>query len=160
MTPDTDIVNDPPQSGAYGFSEAMLNLINQIAEADDVALRFWATKNLHLETFAGGGGAFAIEDAVAGIGECVSAGEPNDEDHELVLDQAGTIVGTRSFAAEPDEPDDVDRLIYAIIREPEISVRLEGLIELVALSLVMTEAEPFGGPLKQSRFWPEAAATA
>lgn len=131
----------------------MLQLIDEIAKADDLALRFWAAKNLHLETFAGGGGAFAIGDAVAGIADCVSAGEPNDDDHQLVLGPGGKLIGVRFNDEDPEDADDVDRLIYEIVRQPDAEVRCEGLLELVVLSLDMTEAEPFGGALSQSRFW-------
>ena len=140
----------------YRPTEEMSQLIDEIAATDDLALRFWAAKNLHLETFADGGGAFAIEDAVAEIASCVSAGEPNDADHQLVLGPCGELTGVRLNDEDPEDADDVDRLIYEIVRQSEAEVRRGGLLELVVLSLDMTEAEPFGGPLTQSRFWARA----
>lgn len=143
----------------YSPNDDMLDLLDEIAEAEDLGLRFWAACNLHLETFAGGGGAFAIDDAVAGIGDFVSLGEPGDEDLQPITDPEGHLVGVRRDDGDVDEPDDVDRLIYAIVSQTNAVERREGLLELVTLSLSMTEAEPFGGPLKQSRFWPEVHRT-
>ena len=135
-----DLDVDPgPIDPTYTPSEKMLVTINNIANHDDIAFRFWAAMTLYVNMSTLFPCADAEDVVVFVVDDAVEEGEPTDSNYGLVVGENGQISGVSSAEFDADEPDEDERLVFEIMRQPEASARRAALIDLATRSAITHE---------------------
>jgi hypothetical protein len=148
-----DLDVDPgPIDVTYSPSEDMLATIEGIAEHDDLSFRFWAAQTLFVNMTMVTPCGDAEEVVTFIVDDAIEEGEPTDGAYQLILDDAGHIVGVGYDDEVVHEPCECDQLIFEIVRQVDVTARYAGLVQLATLSAVTEENGLAGERLAECRF--------
>lgn len=145
-----------PIDATYSPSERMRQTINGIAELEGLPFRFWAAKTLYVNLSSIAPCQDAEQVVFSVVDAAVAGDEPTDGAYQIVFDETGNLAGVAhedDDDQEASKPEEVDRLIYEIIRQSSVADRRDALTELATLCAISSENEAVGDRLNESRFW-------
>ncbi len=138
-------VDPGPIDETYAPSEDLLATIDGIAEAGDLAFRFWAGMTLFVNLSSVFPWSDAEDVITFVINDALGGGEPTDGHYQLVTDENDQISGVVYEDCEPASPDEDHHLVFDIVSHPDTEVRRAALMKLATLVALTEENEAVGG---------------
>lgn len=136
-------VDPGPIDEAYTPSEELLATIAGIAEASDLAFRFWAGMTLVVNLSSVFPCADAEDVVTFVVDEALGGGEPTDGHYQLVTDENRQISGVIYENCEPTPPDEDEQMIFDIVSHQDLEVRRAALIKFATM-VALTEENQAG----------------